>query len=66
MQPGDVEATAAETRALEAWVGFRPAKPLAEGVGRFAAWYGRSLGGDSSCPRLVHRSAAAAPAKLVM
>jgi UDP-glucuronate 4-epimerase len=39
MQPGDVEATAADTRALEAWVGFRPATPLAVGVERFAAWY---------------------------
>ena len=39
MQPGDVEATAADTCALEAWVGFRPATPLAEGVERFAAWY---------------------------
>jgi UDP-glucuronate 4-epimerase len=39
MQPGDVVATAADTSALEAWVDFRPATPLAEGVGRFAAWY---------------------------
>jgi UDP-glucuronate 4-epimerase len=39
LQPGDVEATAADTTALEAWVGFRPATPLAEGVERFAAWY---------------------------
>ncbi len=38
MQPGDVEATAADTRALEAWVGFRPSTPLAVGVERFAAW----------------------------
>jgi UDP-glucuronate 4-epimerase len=39
MQPGDVQATAADTSALEAWVGFRPATPLAEGLQRFAAWY---------------------------
>jgi UDP-glucuronate 4-epimerase len=39
MQPGDVEATAADTSALEAWVGFRPATPLRLGVERFAAWY---------------------------
>jgi len=39
IQPGDVPATAADTSALEAWVGFRPATPLREGVGRFAAWY---------------------------
>ena len=39
LQPGEVEATAADTTALEAWVGFRPATLLAEGVERFAAWY---------------------------
>ncbi|SBO43752.1 NAD-dependent epimerase [Cyanobium sp. NIES-981] len=39
MQPGDVEATAADTALLEAWVGFRPATPLEEGVERFARWY---------------------------
>ena len=44
MQPGDVEATAADTAALEAWVGFRPSTPLAEGVERFAAWYCRYAG----------------------
>ena len=38
MQPGDVEATAADTTALEAWVGFRPQTPLAQGLERFAAW----------------------------
>ena len=40
MQPGDVEATAADTSALEAWVGFRPSTPIVEGVQRFADWYG--------------------------
>ncbi len=39
MQPGDVPATAADTRALEAWVGFRPSTPIEVGVERFAAWY---------------------------
>jgi len=39
IQPGDVPATAADTSALEAWVGFRPATPLRQGVGRFASWY---------------------------
>ena len=38
LQPGDVEATAADTRALEAWVGFRPHTPLEQGLERFAAW----------------------------
>ncbi|MEO1002319.1 MAG: NAD-dependent epimerase [Cyanobacteria bacterium J06638_7] len=39
LQPGDVQATAADTSLLEAWVGFRPSTPLQEGVQRFAAWY---------------------------
>ncbi|WP_315858727.1 NAD-dependent epimerase/dehydratase family protein [Cyanobium sp. CH-040] len=39
LQPGDVEATAADTALLEAWVGFRPFTPLEEGVERFASWY---------------------------
>ena len=39
MQPGDVPATAADTSALEAWVGFRPTTPIEAGVERFAAWY---------------------------
>jgi UDP-glucuronate 4-epimerase len=38
-QPGDVLATHADTSALEAWVGFRPTTPLAEGVRRFIDWY---------------------------
>jgi UDP-glucuronate 4-epimerase len=46
MQPGDVVATAADTSALEAWVGFRPATPLAEGVERFASWYCRCTADD--------------------
>jgi UDP-glucuronate 4-epimerase len=39
MQPGDVPATYADTRALEAAVGFAPATPLEEGLARFAAWF---------------------------
>ena len=39
LQPGDVPATAADTSALEAWIGFRPATPVREGVARFVAWY---------------------------
>ena len=38
MQPGDVVATAADTSALEAWVGFRPNTPLELGLERFATW----------------------------
>ena len=39
MQPGDVVATAADTAALEAWVGFKPSTPIEDGVERFACWY---------------------------
>ena len=38
MQPGDVVATAADTSALEQWVGFRPHTPLEQGLEEFAAW----------------------------
>jgi UDP-glucuronate 4-epimerase len=44
MQPGDVEATAADTAALEAWVGFRPSTPMVEGVAMFADWYRQFYG----------------------
>jgi UDP-glucuronate 4-epimerase len=39
MQPGDVPATAADTSALEAWVGFRPTTAIETGVELFAEWY---------------------------
>ena len=39
MQPGDVVATAADTQALEDWVGFRPATSIEFGVSCFADWY---------------------------
>jgi len=39
MQPGDVEATEADTARLEAAVGFRPNTPVEEGVRRFVDWY---------------------------
>ncbi|MEO1460303.1 MAG: NAD-dependent epimerase [Pseudomonadota bacterium] len=39
MQPGDVHATYAETADLRAETGFAPDTPLAEGLGRFVAWY---------------------------
>ncbi|MEM7529798.1 MAG: NAD-dependent epimerase/dehydratase family protein [Pseudomonadota bacterium] len=44
MQPGDVEATAADTTRLEAAIGFRPATPLTEGLADFVAWYRASNG----------------------
>jgi UDP-glucuronate 4-epimerase len=39
MQPGDVKATYADTRALADAVGFAPATPLGDGLERFAAWF---------------------------
>jgi UDP-glucuronate 4-epimerase len=39
IQPGDVTATAADTSALDAWVGFKPSTPVDEGVRRFVEWY---------------------------
>jgi UDP-glucuronate 4-epimerase len=39
MQPGDVPATYADTRALREATGFAPATPLEEGLGRFAEWF---------------------------
>ena len=39
MQPGDVVATAADTLALEDWVGFKPSTSIEIGVERFVAWY---------------------------
>ncbi len=39
MQPGDVAETSANTDDLEAAVGFRPATPLAVGVGRYVEWH---------------------------
>ncbi len=39
MQQGDVSATEADTSALDAAVGFKPATPVEEGIRRFAHWY---------------------------
>jgi UDP-glucuronate 4-epimerase len=39
MQPGDVVATAADTKALEDLVGFRPSTAIEAGVAKFAEWY---------------------------
>ena len=39
MQPGDVVATAADTSALEQWVGFKPSTSIEEGVDAFARWF---------------------------
>jgi UDP-glucuronate 4-epimerase len=39
MQPGDMEATLADTSRLEQAIGYRPATPLEAGIGKFAEWY---------------------------
>jgi UDP-glucuronate 4-epimerase len=31
--------TSADVQALQAWTGFTPQTPLAQGVDRFVAWY---------------------------
>jgi UDP-glucuronate 4-epimerase len=38
MQPGDVPATYADTRALRAVTGYAPGTPLGTGLARFAEW----------------------------
>ena len=39
MQPGDVVSTAADTSALENWIGFKPATSIGTGVEKFAEWF---------------------------
>lgn len=39
MQPGDVPATQADVRRLNAAVGFEPSTPVEDGVKRFVGWY---------------------------
>ena len=39
IQPGDVVATAADTKALENWIGFKPSTPIEIGVQCFSEWY---------------------------
>ena len=39
MQPGDVVETCADVSSLEAILGGWPGTPIADGVGRFVAWY---------------------------
>jgi len=39
IQPGDVEATYADTTALEREIGFKPATRIEDGIARFAKWY---------------------------
>ena len=44
MQPGDVKATYADTRALQKAVGFAPSTPLGVGLERFAQWFRQYYG----------------------
>ncbi len=39
IQPGDVIATAANTNALEEWIGFKPSTRIEDGLNIFAQWY---------------------------
>ncbi len=39
MQPGDVEATHADTTRLQEWVGYKPTTALETGLTRFREWY---------------------------
>ena len=39
IQPGDVEATAANTDSLESWIGFKPSTSIETGIDKFAKWY---------------------------
>lgn len=48
MQPGDVPATHADTRELEACVDYKPATPVSEGVKEFVAWYNSYFEGQST------------------
>ena len=39
LQDGDVPATYADVQALQEWVDFKPATPIATGIQRFVDWY---------------------------
>ena len=39
IQPGDMHSTSADTRALQAWVGFAPSTTVQAGVQHFVDWY---------------------------
>ena len=39
MQPGDVVATAADTKALKEWIGFAPSTSIENGIKVFSEWY---------------------------
>ena len=39
MQPGDVQATSADTVSLEKWIDFKPNTDINYGVKKFVDWY---------------------------
>jgi len=39
MQPGDVQATSADTKSLEKWINFKPNTDINYGVNKFVDWY---------------------------
>ena len=39
MQPGDVEATSADTSLLESYIGFKPKTNIKDGIKKFIEWY---------------------------
>tara|TARA_B100001248_G_scaffold203096_1_gene157282 strand:- start:10142 stop:11191 length:1050 start_codon:yes stop_codon:yes gene_type:complete len=39
MQPGDVEATYANTDSLEKWINFKPSTSIEKGIEKFIEWY---------------------------
>ena len=39
MQPGDVQATSADTKLLENWISFKPNTSINEGIEKFVSWY---------------------------
>ena len=39
MQPGDIEATYANNKSLENWIGYKPCTTIDEGIKNFVDWY---------------------------
>lgn len=49
-QPGDVDATMADTSLMQRVLGFRPATPLPDGIAAQVSWAERAMGGEGRCP----------------
>ena len=39
MQPGDVEETYSDTKALEKWINYSPTTDIEEGLEKFVSWH---------------------------